>query len=415
MKLDELPKLSNGMRFMIISAPYLHSVGVSVGVKYGSVYEPERINGSAHAAEHMLFQGTERRSAQDLEKFKNRHNLEWNAFTAPETVTYMIGAPRDSAEAAVDILSDMVQNSAIDAKLLENEKGAIVNEIMMRADNPLAMLYDTIPAVLFEGQKAAVSGAGKKETVLALARDEMFDVYCKNYTPANMVLSIYGGISKKRATELADRYFGGFQRPYTEPSLPDSIGPSKSKTIEIEKEGLNTTHAAIAFAIPGSRRILADNPRDIVALEVMSGYLSKKLHDEVRAQTGGSDPGISFYPNGTFGIFSIFLDCGSKKFERTNALVLSELEKLINGDINIDINADKVKNAAVLYFNTNQMELDHALTMAVEGAADQAVHSVTLRDFEGVVNEINNDQLHAAAQKYLKLGRAAQVIVRPPK
>ena len=87
------------------------AIGVWVGV--GSRDESPALHGCSHFLEHLLFKGTEERSALDISIALDAVGGEFNAFTAKEYTCFHARVLDDDLPLAVDVLGDMVTGSLI--------------------------------------------------------------------------------------------------------------------------------------------------------------------------------------------------------------------------------------------------------------------------------------------------------------
>ncbi len=403
-------RLGNGLAAIITPAEHLHKVNFAVGVRYGSVYEDLRINGSAHFLEHVLFEGTRKRTGQQQEEEARRNALERNAFTAEEATVYFIAGPRSTAEKSAEMLSDMLINSTLEPAAVESQRGPITNELTMRHDNKFVYLYDMLKPVLFEGQPAGRLVAGTPEIISRITRDELFDIYQNNYAPASMALSIYGGISGDKARAIAETYFGGFKKPYTKKEIPDSEGPSKEKEVAFERSGIAQANRLIAFGFPGTRRMLSENERDLVSLILIDQLFKNELEKDLKKKEGLAGViKISTDIQGTSGSFGVGIAASQEKMEKISRFIYNELEKVRCAGVP----KDAIERAKSAYWHDMQTDLDNAVGMGIAAAFDQATHSRQLSDLKEGVLSYTADDIARAAQKYLDRKRSAALTLWP--
>ena len=138
----EVTRLPSGLTVVTESMPHLESVALGVWVKSGSRNEAEDEHGIAHLLEHMAFKGTARRSARDIAEQIENVGGEVNAATSTESTSYYARVLRDDMPLAVDILADILTESAFDADELEREKHVILQEIGAANDTPDDIVFD---------------------------------------------------------------------------------------------------------------------------------------------------------------------------------------------------------------------------------------------------------------------------------
>ena len=133
--------LANGIRITTKAMPYLRSVSMGVWVNAGARDEAPQENGLSHLIEHMIFKGTERRSAYDIAKEFDAIGGFSNAFTSFETTCYHAKVMDGHVPSMVDILTDIFLNSVFDPDEFERERPVILQEIGMVEDNPEEHLH----------------------------------------------------------------------------------------------------------------------------------------------------------------------------------------------------------------------------------------------------------------------------------
>lgn len=127
--LTRVTTLPNGLR--IATESHLASATATVGVfiDAGSRFENEETNGTAHFLEHMIFKGTEKRSARQLEEEIENMGGHLNAYTSREQTTYYAKVFDKDLPVALDILSDILQNSKFEEQRITRERDVILREM----------------------------------------------------------------------------------------------------------------------------------------------------------------------------------------------------------------------------------------------------------------------------------------------
>lgn len=136
--------LTNGITVVMESMPYLKSASFGVWVRVGSANEDESNNGIAHMIEHMMFKGTNKRSAKQIADEMARIGGNINAFTSKECTSYYATTLSEHLPMAIRIIGDMINNSLIDEKALKKEKGVIIEEIDMYEDSPEDLVHEML-------------------------------------------------------------------------------------------------------------------------------------------------------------------------------------------------------------------------------------------------------------------------------
>ena len=134
--------LDNGLRLITETMPHVRSVTIGVWLMRGSRHESEERGGIAHFVEHMLFKGTDTRTAEDIAQAIDSIGGQLDAFTAKEYASYYIKVLDEHLPLAVDLLSDIVLRPAFSAEEVEREKKVILEEIKMVEDTPDDLVHE---------------------------------------------------------------------------------------------------------------------------------------------------------------------------------------------------------------------------------------------------------------------------------
>lgn len=124
---------------------------VGIWIDAGSRFETERTNGTAHFLEHMAFKGTKKRSQTDLELEVENMGAHLNAYTSREQTVYYAKAFSKDLPKAVDILSDILQNSTLGEAEIERERGVILREMQEVETNLQEVVFDHLHATAYQG------------------------------------------------------------------------------------------------------------------------------------------------------------------------------------------------------------------------------------------------------------------------
>src|ERR1035437_4979395 len=134
--------LPNGLIVLTERMEYMRSVAMGVWIKSGSRCEPAETNGISHFVEHMLFKGTRSRSAQRIAREMDSIGGNLDALTGKETICFNVKSLAEHVPIALDVLADLVLNPVFAATEIERERGVILEEIKIDADNPEILVHE---------------------------------------------------------------------------------------------------------------------------------------------------------------------------------------------------------------------------------------------------------------------------------
>ena len=161
----QLTTLPNGVRIASERMPGVRSAALGIWVTTGSREEKASESGAAHFIEHMLFKGTPDCSAEELARRMDAIGGQINAFTTKENTCFHARCLDTHLREALDILCDMFFHSAFAEADVETERGVILEEIGMYADDPADLVSEKLFAAVFHGSPLGRPILGRKATL----------------------------------------------------------------------------------------------------------------------------------------------------------------------------------------------------------------------------------------------------------
>jgi predicted Zn-dependent peptidase len=199
--------LDTGLRLITETMPHVRSVSIGVWLTRGSRHESEPQGGIAHFVEHMLFKGTDTRSAEDIAQEIDSIGGQLDAFTAKEYASYYIKVLDEHLGLAVDLLSDIVMRPRFDDEDVEKEKKVILEEIKMVEDTPDDLVHELFTQHFWEGHALGRPILGSRETVESFTPSGLRDYFGGTYTAPNLIVAAAGNIEHAQVRELVARAF----------------------------------------------------------------------------------------------------------------------------------------------------------------------------------------------------------------
>jgi len=199
--------LPNGLTLLAQQERSAPVVAVVTHVKAGFFDEPDRWVGISHVLEHMFFKGTGRRGVGAIARETKAAGGYLNASTSYDHTSYFAVLPTRGLEAALDIQSDALRNSTIDAGELERELRVIIQEAKRKLDSPAAVAYETLHEIMFDRHRIRRWRIGREAELARFTRDDVWGYYRSRYVPERAIVSIVGDVDPEHALALArDRY-----------------------------------------------------------------------------------------------------------------------------------------------------------------------------------------------------------------
>ena len=201
-------RLSNGIRVVLEPMEYVHSASIGIYVKAGSAYETRENNGIAHVTEHMLFKGTNKRTAKELATAFARIGGGVNAYTAKEETCYYAMVLDEHLDEVIELLGDMLVNSKLDSEDLKKELEVILEEIDMYQDSPEDLAIEHLQEISMPDSSIGYLISGKKEVVSQFTKEHVKSFMEDFYTAERMVISVAGNFCAEKVLALLEKQFG---------------------------------------------------------------------------------------------------------------------------------------------------------------------------------------------------------------
>jgi predicted Zn-dependent peptidase len=184
-------RLSNGLQVIAETSPSARSVALGFFVRTGSRDETPEVSGVTHFLEHMVFKGTARRSALDVNRDFDCIGADYNAFTSEENTVFHAAVLPEYVPQAVDVLADILRPS-LRKKDFDTEKKVIIEEIGMYEDQPAFSAYDHAKRLFFADHKLGNSILGSVQSITDLTRDQMRAYFRRRYVAPNILVAVAG-------------------------------------------------------------------------------------------------------------------------------------------------------------------------------------------------------------------------------
>ncbi|WP_066463544.1 M16 family metallopeptidase [Sanguibacter suarezii] len=331
--------LPGGVRVLTEHMPGLRSATVGAWVGVGSRDETSGHYGSTHFLEHLLFKGTQRRSAMDIAEAFDAVGGEANAGTGKEHTCYYARVLDSDLPMAVDVITDMVTSARIDEAELETERGVILEELAMNDDDPSDVAHEEFAAAVLAGHPLGRPIGGTPDTINAVPRSAVWEHYQWHYRPETLVISAAGGVDHDALcaqVEAAlsdggwDLAAGATPRARRDSSDITGVGEVGTElTIRRTVEQANVVIGSTGISATDDRRFILS-----VLSAVLGGGMSSRLFQEIREKRGLAYSTYSFASShGGIGTFGLYAGCTPAKVDEVSELLVSELEHLADSGI----------------------------------------------------------------------------------
>ncbi len=364
----------------------------------GSRFETKAENGMAHFLEHMFFKGTKQRpTAKRIAEELDGIGGVSNAFTDRDHTAYFAKVDARHFATALDVVSDIFLNATLPAKEIERERGAVLEEINLYEDMPMANVLDEFDQLMFgTDHPLGRSILGPKENIRSFTRAQFKHYFERNYIAGNSAVCIAGNFSPQQAiSAIRDRFSD--MRDGAVPEAESYSHTQHEPQVRIKQKKTDQTHFVLGVPSYGHHHV--DEVAAEVLAAVLGGGMSSRLFSEVRERRG-----LAYYVKADVaqydGIGNFYMRAGVTNGKLADAVtvILAELKKLTR----TTITAEELKKAQEYVKGTTALSLEASNELAhyighatlVRGtlepltAFNTKIDAVTAADIKRVAKEL---------------------------
>lgn len=294
--------LPNGLRVITDTVASVDSVAIGIWAHVGTRNEAAADNGVAHLVEHMMFKGTQKRSSRDIAEVIENVGGHMNAYTSREITSYHIHLLKEDVDLALDVLSDMIQNSTMPEDELAKERYVVLQEIGMCNDTPDDVVFDHFYETAYPKQALGAPILGRGDIIESMSRDTLMGYVKKFYTPQNLVISAAGNIKHDTLVQMVQEKFDALPDNQTR---DNDVGQYQGGDFRQQKE-LEQAHLILGFQ--GISRTDDDYYTAQALATILGGGMSSRLFQTIREDRGLVYSIYAFHSsyvdNGVFGVYA---------------------------------------------------------------------------------------------------------------
>lgn len=311
--------LRNGVRVVAERIDHVRSAAIGVWIGNGSRFESTEQNGISHFIEHMIFKGTEKRTARHIASMMDAMGGQSNAFTTKDCTCYYMKVLDTHLHTAAELLADMFLCSSFADEDIELERGVVLEEIDMYEDTPEDVATEKLFEACYEGTALGRPILGTEETLARMDSKALHDYVRKNYHPEDTVVALSGSFSDADLDYICE-LFGEMQGSGRNQIEPAHYQPR----VVIRSKEIEQNHLCLGF--PGLP--LLDDKRYAYQLmnAIIGGGMSSRLFQTVRERNGMCYSIYSFPSSHVdTGMFSIYVGLGQEDEAKAAKLICNVL------------------------------------------------------------------------------------------
>lgn len=319
--------LSNGLRVVTEAMSGAQSVALSFWVGTGSRDELAHEYGMSHFLEHLLFKGSATRTALDIAQAIDEVGGDMNAFTTKECTAFYVRILAEEKDLAFDILCDIMCEPGFDPSEVDAERQVVIEEILMRADDPSDLAHEYFAEKLFAGHALSREILGDQTLIETMQPGQIRAFFEHHYRPQNLVFAAAGCLDHDEIVASVERRWrgrdGGTKPKRSAPKLVAGMHKAYKR---------QTDQAHIVLGVPGPDRHHKDRYAAAVLDVIFGGGMSSRLFQEVRERRGLAYTVYSSYAGyDAAGEFSMYVGTAPKRARETLSVVMGEFRKLAKG------------------------------------------------------------------------------------
>jgi predicted Zn-dependent peptidase len=404
--------LSNGMKVILKEKHANPVISSMIYVNAGSKYESDYNNGITHFLEHLLFDGTKRRTREQIsEEMKSKGSSFFNAFTRKELTCYLVIMPKEFIQDGLDIQSDMLFNSIFPDSELAKERNIVIEEIKKDEDNVDYQVEKFFDAQAYPGTPYARPVLGYENIIATIPKEDIIQYYQTYYKPNNMVILLIGDFETDKILKSVEKYFGNIPVRPLPPLEKIAYTPPEDKVIKYKEVDTKNCYLNFSFKAPHF------SDPDYFAFDLLTRILSSgETSPLFQTLTLGKEPLIidlsaSLETQKEFSTLNIsILTDSPQKIEKILAVTTQTLKNLTNKRLDpVTVKNTIVSTKADLYYQEEKLYI-YGMTIApilVNCGYD------FLESYIPNLEKVTPDKIQKVAQKYFSQPKYIATAVVP--
>lgn len=398
--------LDNGLEVVVIPDHRAPIVTHMVWYKVGSADEMPGKSGIAHFLEHLMFKGTQKHPAGEMDRVIAEIGGYTNAFTSNDVTVYHQTVPPEFLPQMMDFEADRMRGLVLSEDVIGAERDVVLEERRMRVDgSPQALLAEETSATLYQNHPYRLPTIGWLNEMEQLNRQDALDFYHRYYAPNNAVLVVAGDVEPDEVRALAEDTYGKVARgPDLPPrDRPDEPAKDTARTVTLSDPRVGVPSFAKGWVTP-SYRVAEEGEAEALDLlaEILGGGSRSRFYQELVVKTGIASAAGASYDGGAFdpSSFNLYgVPQGEHTLAEVEAAVTAQVQRLIDDGVTVqELDAAKMRFVRSLIFAR-----DESASMAnIYGnilANGRTVDDIA--EWPGRVQAVTPEQIQAVAKKYL--------------
>lgn len=390
--------LDNGLVVILEKRPATKKVALLVGIKVGSVNESQRLNGASHFIEHLLFKSNPERTADQIAEDLDYNGISTNAFTSHTKTYFYAKAPAEKIDKALEIIYQAAINFQFDPKEFSPERKVVLAEIENYINTPLRYSFRRFTSALFRKTPLARPIVGTADSIGNVKKEELENFKRVHYAPNNTIVVLVGKFQEKEILKKIKDTFGKLKaKDIPHPRMPKKIRNSRFSRFE-ERKGISQVYLYLGYQVPGFTSL------DTLKLTMIEGILSdgfsSRFFKKLRKERGlGYNVGAMLRNFGAQAMFVAYVaGFEPKRFEEAKKVMLGEFNDLKTNLVG-PREFEGTKTLMVSQHDDAMESIEDRGMTILETEANKIPYD--FRDFTKLIKKVSQEDVRAAARKYL--------------
>ncbi len=380
------------------------SVSLGVWVGTGARDETAEEAGISHFLEHLLFKGTDARTAREIAEAVDAVGGDMNAYTTKEYTTFYVRLLAEHLALGIDILCDILRAPALRPEEVDAERQVILEEVLMHLDEPADVVQERFAEAMFPDHPLGREVLGLPEVIKSVGVPEIRRFFDRHYLPRNMVAAVAGCVDHDAVAEEIDRRFVGRDGGAPPERFPPGAKP-RERTVVFD----GTEQAHLVYGVRAPERCSPERFSLAALNHVLGGGLSSRLFQEVREQRGlaysiGSDR-VAYDDSGAL---AVSVGTSPENAHEVLGLIVTAFDELVESGI-----TERELEVAKGY-----LRADLLLSLEDSGArmsrigASLLLHGkvLTVGEIEERIEAVTMEAVHDVASRVLSGNRVLAVV-----
>lgn len=400
--------LPNGLVVITETMSHVRSISIGLWVRNGSRREIAVENGLAHFIEHMVFKGTERRSAEAIAREMDSVGGMLDAFTSKEQICFNAKILDEHLPIAFDVIADLILRPKFDDEDVKKERQVVLEEIKMDLDNPEYMLHEIFTSGFWPDHPLGRPILGTPDTVRKFNRDGLRTRFQNWFAPDQLVITAAGNVKHEQVLELVQKEFGHLQPagPTEKHDAPPTAAPIHLET----KRDLEQVHLCLGVpSVP-----LGHEDRFAIALlnNLLGGGMSSRLFQNIREKQGLAYAVFSeLTPYSDAGMLTVYAGTAKETVGQVIDLTIQEfhaLKELPVTEEELRRSKNHLKGSLMLSLESTSSRMSNLARQELYFGRFFSLDEILVS-----IEAVTREEMQALAQKYFRPEQIAVTVLGP--